>query len=202
MSVPDARSYRGFADLAAAQVRGRDYEIDVQRRPASPVAIIAPHGGRIEDGTSEIARAIAGDDFNLYLLEGLRPSLNYHALHLTSHLFDEPECLALLGACPLVVAIHGCDGRDQTVLLGGLDVALKERLTAALLAEELATLADGHRFPAVNPDNVCNRGARGQGVQLEITHPLRRSRAAVRLAGAVRGALCEAAARHAAGVRR
>ena len=48
MTVPDARSYRGFADLAATQVRGRDYEIEVRRRPASPVAVIAPHGGRIE----------------------------------------------------------------------------------------------------------------------------------------------------------
>jgi phage replication-related protein YjqB (UPF0714/DUF867 family) len=197
VTVPDARTYRGFADLAAAQIRGRDYEIDVQRRRASPVAVIAPHGGRIEDGTSEIARAIAGDEFNLYVLEGLRPSLNYRTLHLTSHLFDEPECLALIAACPIVVAIHGCDGRDQKVLLGGLDVALKERLAAALLAEELVTHSDGHRFPAVNPDNICNRGARRQGVQLEITHPLRRSREAVRLAGAVRGTLCEAAARHA-----
>ena len=198
MSVPDARSYRGFADLEAAQVRGRDYEIDVQRRPASPVAVIAPHGGRIEDGTSEIARAIAADDFNLYLLEGTRPSLNYRALHLTSHRFDEPECLRLLAACRFVVAIHGCDGRDQRVLLGGRDVALKERLVAALAGERLVALGDGHRFPALHPDNVCNRGATGSGVQLEITHPLRRSREAVRLAAAVRAVLFVVAAPDAA----
>jgi phage replication-related protein YjqB (UPF0714/DUF867 family) len=197
MTVPDARAYRSFADLAAVQVRGRDYEIDVRHRPASPVAVIAPHGGRIEDGTSEIARAIAADDFNLYLLEGTRPSLNYRALHLTSHRFDEPQCLGLIRDCRFVVAIHGCDGRDQRVLLGGRDVALKERITAALLAESLLALGDGHPFPALHPDNVCNRGAGGRGVQLEITHPLRRSMEAVRLTGAVRVVLLEAAACHA-----
>jgi phage replication-related protein YjqB (UPF0714/DUF867 family) len=196
MTAPDARAYRSFADLAAAQVRGRDYEIEVRRRPTSPVAVIAPHGGRIEDGTSEIARAIAADDFNLYLLEGMRPSLNYRSLHLTSHLFDEPECLELIAECSFVVAIHGCDGRDQRVLLGGLDLALKEQVTAALKAEELLALGEDHRFPALHPDNVCNRGARRQGVQLELTHPLRRSREAVRLAGAVRRVLAEVAALH------
>ena len=193
MTAPDARSYRGFADLAAAQVRGRDFEIDVQRRPDSPVAVIAPHGGRIEDGTSEIARAIAGDDFNLYLLEGMRPSLNYRALHLTSHLFDEPECLALVARCPFVVAIHGCAGRDQRVLIGGRDLVLKECLRRALAAEALRAYADGHPYPAQHPDNVCNRGERRCGAQLEITHPLRRSREAVCLARAVRAVLVEIA---------
>ena len=197
MTVPDARSYAGFADLARAQARGRDFDIDVRRRPGSPIAVIAPHGGRIEDGTSEIARAIAGDEFNLYLLEGMRPSLNYRALHLTSHRFDEPECLALIAACPFVVAIHGCDGRDQRVLLGGRDLELRQCLTAALTAETLLSLDDGHRFPAVHPDNVCNRGARGRGVQLEITHPLRRSMEAVRLAAAVRRVLADVAVLHA-----
>ncbi len=197
MTVPDARGYRSFADLAAAQHRGRDFEIEIRRRPSSPVAVVAPHGGRIEDGTSEIARAIAADDLNLYLLEGLRPSLNYRALHLTSHCFDEPECLELLRHCPFVVAIHGCAGRDQRVLLGGLDVALKERIAAALAAASLVAFGDDHAFPGLRPDNVCNRGARGQGVQIEITHPLRRSIEAVRFAAAVRGALLEVAARHA-----
>jgi phage replication-related protein YjqB (UPF0714/DUF867 family) len=199
VTVPDARAYRSFADLAAAQRRGLDFEIDVRRRPASPVAVIAPHAGRIEDGTSEIARAIAADDFNLYLLEGLRPSLNYRALHLTSHCFDEPQCLDLIRHCPFVVAIHGCAGRDQRVLLGGRDAELKAQITGALVAESLVALGNDHAFPGLRPDNVCNRGARGQGVQLELTHPLRRSMQAVRFAAAVRGVLLEVTALHVAG---
>jgi phage replication-related protein YjqB (UPF0714/DUF867 family) len=63
-TVPDSKHYRGFLDLARAQALGRDYEISVTRRAGSTIAIIAPHGGGIEDGTSQLARAIAGDDFN------------------------------------------------------------------------------------------------------------------------------------------
>ncbi len=188
--VPDASRFRNFADLARSQVRGRDYEICVRRRAASPIAIIAPHGGEIEDGTSQMARAIAGDDFNLYCFEGTRPSKNYTALHLTSHRFDEPECLSLIASCPVVIAVHGCGGEQPQVLLGGLDVPLRDLLAASLAAAEIRAETSGHRYPAVRPDNICNRGARGRGVQLEITHPLREGREAARLASAVRSVLC------------
>ncbi len=190
MTAPDATGYRGFHDLASAQVRGRDYEIDIRRRPGSEVAIIAPHGGRIEDGTSELARAIAGDDFHLYLFEGTRPSLNYVALHLTSHRFDEPECLSLIAECRYVVALHGCEGTDPRVLLGGRDRALKAALDRHIANAGFSTETEGHRFPGEHPNNVCNRGLHGRGVQLEVTHPLRRSPGcAARLAAAARSAL-------------
>jgi len=171
--IPDARAYRGYADLARAQTRGRDYEIVVERKPESRIAVIAPHGGGIENGTSEIARAIAGVDFSLYLFEGMRPSRNYLALHLTSHCFDEPECLELIAGCPYVVAIHGCAGPEPRVLLGGLDVKLCAELGVAIDAAGVPAFTRGHRFPAVHPNNICNRGARGRGVQLEVTESLR-----------------------------
>jgi phage replication-related protein YjqB (UPF0714/DUF867 family) len=189
MSAPDARRYRGYADLSRSQRRGRDYEIHVRRVPGARLAVIAPHGGAIENGTSEIARLIAGDDHHLYLFEGIRPAGNYRALHLTSHRFDEPECLALIAACEQVIAVHGCDGVEPQVLVGGRDLALKHRITDALRAADLHVLAVGHRFPALHPGNVANRGARGQGVQLEFTNPLRRSPGIEWVATAVRDAL-------------
>ena len=67
MTSPNAKLYKGFADLARHQVRGKDYEIVSLKRPASRVAVIAPHGGAIERGTSQIARALASDDCHLYL---------------------------------------------------------------------------------------------------------------------------------------
>lgn len=194
--IPDARLYSGYADLARAQVRGRDFEITIQRRTRSPVAVIAPHGGGIEDGTSEIARAIAGDDFNLYLFEGLRPSRNYAALHLTSHRFDEPECLDLVASCHYVLAVHGCDGHGDRALLGGLDVELRAELAEVLEGARISAESEGHRFPAVHPTNICNRGARGRGVQLELTHPLRRPLEIPRLATAVRAVLLPRCLRH------
>jgi phage replication-related protein YjqB (UPF0714/DUF867 family) len=183
---PIMTSYTSFAELSTHQVRGRDFEIDVIRRPESSIAVIAPHGGDIERGTSEIARTIATDEFNLYLFEGLRSSGNYAALHLTSHLFDEPECLALIARCPVVVAIHGCRGVEHEVLLGGRHRELTEQLSEALCAVKIANKTDGHAFPGAKPRNICNRGLTGRGVQLEITTALRASPVALELAAAVR----------------
>jgi phage replication-related protein YjqB (UPF0714/DUF867 family) len=168
-----AVEYGCYADLALAQVEGADFTVSVQRRPESPVAILAPHGGGIEAGTSEVARAVAGSEFNLYLFEGIRKSGNYAALHLTSHRFDEPRCLTLLSACDHVVTIHGCRGDTPRVLLGGLDAELKERLCTSITAAGIEARLDGHRFHAVHPRNICNRGRRGAGVQLELTSTLR-----------------------------
>lgn len=191
--VPDAGEYRGYGDLARSQRRGRDYEITVRRRRASRIAVIAPHAGGIENGTSEIARAIAGEDLNLYLFEGRRPADNFRALHLTSHLFDEPLCLELIADCEVVVAVHGCAGADERLLLGGRDQALRDRLALALRAAGLCADTTGHRYPAVRTENICNRGATGMGVQIELTDPLRRGTAALRVAAALRAALLAAA---------
>jgi phage replication-related protein YjqB (UPF0714/DUF867 family) len=196
LKIPDAKLYNGYADLSAAQRRGHDYEIQVRRRHRSPIAIIAPHGGHIEDGTSEVARSIAGDDFNLYLFEGIRSWHNYTALHLTSHRFDEPECLSLIAECQHVVAIHGCEGEEPSVLLGGLDLELKDQIATALTERQIMAQVSGHRFPAIHPRNIVNRGARERGVQLEIAHPLRRSSEVADVVAAVRSVLLPLQAAH------
>jgi phage replication-related protein YjqB (UPF0714/DUF867 family) len=166
-------AFTGYADLARRFRRGRDFDISVRRRPGSRVAVIAPHGGRIENGTSEIARAVAGDDFHLYLFEGALTAGNFHRLHLTSHLFDEPECLELIADSPYVLAVHGCDGVGRRAYLGGRDTALRDRLAQALREASIDARSEGHPFPAVHARNICNRGARAKGVQLELTHELR-----------------------------
>jgi phage replication-related protein YjqB (UPF0714/DUF867 family) len=196
LKIPDAKLYTGYADLSAAQRRGVDFEIQIRRRQHSPIAIIAPHGGHIEDGTSEVAQSIAGDDFNLYLFEGIRSWHNYTALHLTSHRFDEPECLSLIAECQHVVAIHGCEGDEPSVLLGGLDLELKDRIAAALHERQVVAHVSGHRFPAIHPQNIVNRGARDRGVQLEIAHPLRRSTEVSQVVAAVRSILLPLQAAH------
>jgi phage replication-related protein YjqB (UPF0714/DUF867 family) len=176
---PGSAALHGYADLARRHRRGIDYEVIVQRRAASSVAVVAPHGGGIERATSAIARALAGDDHNLYLFEGRLAERNFETLHLTSHRFDEPDCLALVAQCEHVLTVHGCNARgelaepDPGVLLGGLDVALKARLAAALGAAGVPVLTGAHRFPARHPDNICNRGRRRVGVQLELTGRLR-----------------------------
>lgn len=188
-ALPDAHHYRGYADLAAAQQEGEHYSVTVRHRPGARVAVLAPHGGRIEDGTSEIARAIAADDHHYYLLEGHRPSHNYHTLHLTSHRFDEPRCLALLATADRVVAVHGCRGDRQQVYVGGRDARLAAHVTGSLRARGIDAHDRGHPFPGLHAHNICNRGRHGQGLQLEITHPLRRSSRVGEVAEAVRESL-------------
>lgn len=168
-----AESYKGFDDLANAQVEGTDYRIYVRPNADSSIAVIAPHGGSIEQYTSDIARAVAGADCNLYLFEGIRHADNYAALHLTSHRFDEPRCLELLSNCDHVIAIHGCGGDAQQALVGGLDEPLKAAMVQAMAALGIDTRLRGHSFPATDPKNICNRGRRGVGVQIEMTMALR-----------------------------
>ncbi|HKF98636.1 MAG TPA: poly-gamma-glutamate hydrolase family protein [Steroidobacteraceae bacterium] len=188
MKHPSAE-YECYADLAEAQVEGADFQIHIERRATSGIAVVAPHGGAIEEGTSEIARAVAGSEFNLYLFEGLRASGSYAALHLTSHCFDEPQCLALLAGCDQVIAIHGCRGAEPEALLGGLDEELKVRIGAAIAAAGIETRLAGHRYPAVHRHNICNRGRGGAGVQIELTSALRLEQANQPIIDAIRSVL-------------
>lgn len=166
--------YANYQQLAAYETEGRDYRRVLRTAGRSNVAIIAPHGGGIEPVTSGISRTLARDQFNLYLFEGIKPRGNKY-LHVTSRNFDEPCCLELISRCDTVIAIHGCKAEDECVFLGGLDSDLKQGLAAALRNTPLRVETQGHKFPALDPDNICNRGHSGAGVQVEISGPLRRS---------------------------
>jgi phage replication-related protein YjqB (UPF0714/DUF867 family) len=51
--------------------------------------------------------------------------------------------------------------------------------------------ATGHGYPGRNPLNICNRGARGRGAQLEFTADLRGPRMRTMIVPIVRSALSE-----------
>jgi phage replication-related protein YjqB (UPF0714/DUF867 family) len=171
--VKHSDRYSSYYQLSRHEIEGRDYRRVTRKVTQSSVAIIAPHGGGIEPRTSGISRAIAGEEFNLYLFEGIKRKGNKH-LHVTSRNFDDPLCLELISGCDKVIAIHGCKAVGEQVLLGGLDGELKQRFALAFIDAGLSVASDGHKFPAVNPDNICNRGRSGRGVQVEISGRLRR----------------------------
>lgn len=179
--------YLSFAELRAGEADG-SFEIDHEERRASPVIVIAPHGGKIEVCTSEIARQIAGQEFSYYSFSGRKRS-NNHDLHITSHRFDEPVGVALVARHRWVVAIHGCGGDDRQVLLGGRDSHLKTDIASRLLARGIDVVTDGHRFLGQDRNNICNRGSEARGVQLELTMPFRESARVGELVAAVREAL-------------
>ena len=165
-----SEGFRCFDDLAQHYIEGVDYAVHITSRERSLVAVLAPHGGRIEGGTSQIARLIAGDEHQLYLFEGLRPTGdNFDCLHLASNRFDEPRALNLITGCDTVIAVHGYASDGADVLLGGLNEELKQKIARALAEIGISCLTEGHRFPGRHPRNICNRGRTGAGVQLELS---------------------------------
>jgi phage replication-related protein YjqB (UPF0714/DUF867 family) len=168
--------YPNYATLARHEAEGLDYRIVERCLPRSPFAVIAPHAGGIERGTSSVASLLAGTEFSLYLFEGLKTGNNFESLHITSRRFDEPRCLAMVAQHEVIVTVHGCVGAGEFICLGGLHEMLKNKMAAYLRASGFDARTEGHNFPAVDPDNLCNRGRSGGGVQLELSAGFRRRR--------------------------
>ena len=164
--------YANFAQLKQAESSAAWRVKSVRRN--SQALIVAPHGGNIEPGTSELATLIAGTSYSLYLFEGYKRPGENRALHITSHHFDEPRARTLAAKHSVVLGIHGCKG-TRSIYVGGRDARLRADLTAALLSTGVRVKSHGHKFPAMEPGNICNRGTRGRGAQLEITRDLRKS---------------------------
>jgi phage replication-related protein YjqB (UPF0714/DUF867 family) len=165
--------YKNYADLAQTEREGKDYRRVVIPR-GSTIAILAPHGGGIEAGTSEIAKALADETHSLYCFEGLKQRGNQR-LHITSSRFDEPLCLELLRSADCAVAIHGCAGKTASIHVGGLDQKLSAEILAGLARAGFPAQADGSRHAGNHPDNICNRGLSGAGAQLEISEGMRKT---------------------------
>lgn len=165
--------YKSFAELNAVEKNGLAFRLQIKNRKTL-CAIIAPHGGGIEPGTTEIAAAIAGWSYSLYTFDGIRLSGN-DLLHITSTLFDEPKCLNLIHSSDHVLAIHGCDGFEPVVFVGGLHMELGNHIIKALRVAGFEAVRATTQFQGTQPENICNRGKSGRGVQLEISEGLRRS---------------------------
>jgi phage replication-related protein YjqB (UPF0714/DUF867 family) len=183
--------YASFADLEAGETHNEDYRINMYERAAARALIIAPHGGSIEIGTSELATLIAGEEYSLFTFDGLKERGRNRDLHITSHNFDHPDCVALAARHSVVLTVHGCKGDSSQIYVGGLDTELSILITERLRAAGFPTTSHGHKYPGRNRLNICNRGARGRGAQLELTLDLRAPVNRALIAPIVRGALAE-----------
>lgn len=178
--MPD--KYRNFDELSRNERSGIDFRILV-RQARSEFAIVAPHGGGIEPGTSEIAAAISAlpdsttsNEWSHYTFEGLKSEGNAQ-LHITSTRFDEPVCLTVIGRTETVITIHGeeSDEDGEGVFVGGVDTELGDRLGDALKANGfIVRKHPDDRLQGLEPCNICNRGASGKGVQFELSRTVRR----------------------------
>jgi phage replication-related protein YjqB (UPF0714/DUF867 family) len=171
-----ADQYHSFAALAAREVEGLHYRIRLAMR-VSPIAVVAPHGGFIEPGTSEVAAAIAGETHSLYCFESLTMRARGDGLHITSTRFDEPRALLLAARAETIIGVHGRkNGPDPaTVWVGGLHEELRDAVRAALLVGgfQARAVGEGHPLAGRDPENICNRGRCRAGVQLELPRAMR-----------------------------
>ena len=166
--------YSCFQELARSEIEGKHYQISSLDLCVSSCVIVAPHGGTIEPGSAEIARAVAADIFSWYLFESKRIyDDNYVSLHITSHRFNEPVCMKLIERNDWVVTIHGCSDSEEIIYLGGLEKNLIAAVSSALSSLGIPNSRNCDRFPGIKPNNLCNRGVQRKGLQVEISVPLR-----------------------------
>jgi phage replication-related protein YjqB (UPF0714/DUF867 family) len=166
-------SYNNFLELQNNHQADIDYRIKTGTH-SKTLIVLGIHAGGIEPGTSELARAIAGLDFSLYLFEGL--GANTQPLHLTSTHFDEPLCLEMVKKHHTALSLHGFRGSatDPLIYLGGNDLALTHMLLNAFLQNGYPACVNTGKYAATDPMNICNRAISGKGVQIEISGSLRR----------------------------
>ncbi len=160
--------YSNYAELAAYEREGTDFEVIVLEQNKALTAIIAPHAGGIEPKTGFIASAIAGIDYSLYCFRGLKSNGN-HALHIASHKFDEPRCLKLIANHKNVISIHGCNEEGERAFIGGRDIDLINVLADELSRVGMSFKGQGYKFAGTNQNNICNRGQTNMGVQFELS---------------------------------
>lgn len=162
---------KSYADLTAAYQEGTHFRRIITPRN-SRIAVVATHAGNLEPGTGEFARLLAGDEFSLYVFESLLPEAD-ERLHITSARFNDPACLALVQSAETVVTIHGCRGDYDGVFVGGRNKQLRKLIVAELRESGVDSSRD-FLLPGVDPNNICNRGTSGAGVQIEIAVGTRR----------------------------
>lgn len=167
-----------------------------QRYGVQRTAILAPHGGGIETGTSELCLAIAGYHpatlepttpdgpvHDYWMFEGLRATGNGD-LHVTSTGCDDHVARALAAGSLNAVGLHGCTTTQaklphgtQAVLVGGRNSTFKASLLDSL-TEAGVRAVDAASIAALNgdePTNIANRTLLDAGAQLELTTPLRQA---------------------------
>jgi phage replication-related protein YjqB (UPF0714/DUF867 family) len=166
-------TYKNFKRLSDVEKEGKDYRI-WSNKIKSRIAIVAPHGGGIEPGTSEIAKSIAGDDFTCYLFEGIKSRENKKYLHLTSTNFDEPQGIKICYRSDMVLTVHGAEENDDFVCVGGRNQVLKNKMIQQLKNDGFNAIEDTTHHSGRNAENICNRCQSMEGLQLEISKGLRK----------------------------
>ena len=164
------RPYRDLAQLVLHTRQGIDYRVDVVNR-GGVAAIVAAHGGCIEPLTSELATALAGDEYSLFdfhgLVEGPRlrvPIVSFSELRLTS----------LLQGGKTAVSVDGIRGNEPVAHVGGANQRLASLARASLMAADIQAKNAIAPKLVESPSRFFNQPSEG-GIHIELTEALRLS---------------------------
>jgi phage replication-related protein YjqB (UPF0714/DUF867 family) len=170
-------TYTSYTDLAAHETEGVAYERRSVPAPGATWSAIAIHGGSIEPGSGEVARAIGAGLMNHYEFAGILSSGNSR-LHVTSTNFDEPICTGIVTSALRCLSAHGyadtTPGLAQTSL-GGLDTATMARVRDNLTQAGFSVITAAQEINGNDPANIANKTTISAGVQLEMSRALRDS---------------------------
>ncbi|MER7874823.1 poly-gamma-glutamate hydrolase family protein [Streptomyces solisilvae] len=169
--------YASYTDLAAHQTEGTDYERRTVPVTGATWASIAIHGGAIEAGSGEVARAVGAGLMAHYEFAGIMASGNFDTLHVTSTNFDEPIAQGIVTSSRRCLSMHGYTGTAGVAetSLGGLDTATGARVQVALQAAGFRVISAAQEINGSDPANIANKTTLGAGVQLEMSAALRES---------------------------
>ena len=171
--------YESFKQLRESCEWNKDYSIDMINNN-SPISVIAIHGGGVEAGTTEVARALAmKGHYNYYSFIGERNGRldcpGNLELHITSNKFLDTWCLEVVGSSIATISVHGADEIESLCYVGG-----KNFIHAKFIKDELRLI--GVNVPDIireglegySPLNICNRNMKNMGIQLELSQGLRK----------------------------
>lgn len=180
--MAEPRSYAEI--LKSGYVNGRDFRVAFGDSKIELCLLIAPHGGGIEPGSSEIMRTVAEvGGWAWYEFAGFLRKGNKDALHISSTNFDEPTLKSMLPQAGFVIAFHGAsESRAPVVYVGG-----KWKLGRSTVIESINGTFRKHGIQAVDAidnavaehlrgsdaSNITNLGKRAEGIQLEFSRGAR-----------------------------
>jgi len=176
---------------------GASYHVSVAASaPDMTMAVIAPHGGKIESNTDVIAVALAAElglphfAFVAHAADrcldkyGGPDRSNHRALHITSTHFNDTRAESLMRSVNRGIALHG-HNRANKICVGGITPALRtafknyydtytrKHSPSGVIAVIATGDADCAGITGTSADNISNRSRAGAGLQLEMSGTFR-----------------------------
>ena len=165
--------YKSMTELYKDTTEGIDWKKDT-RNVGKSVLIVAPHGGNIEQGTSELTKLVANNgDFDYFSFEAIRPSNNTQ-LHVTSTNYDDATLHEMIQDRTATISIHGAQGEEQLVYLGGYQSPLRDAIQSQLELKGFVVKIPPEYLGGLSNANFINKVEESTGVQLELTTALRK----------------------------